>query len=329
MLIHKRRFALAMAVAVSVLSGVPASAADIPYSIKVTAIVEHPALDSVRQGAYDELRAQGYVEGRDFTWEFQSAQGNTAIAGQIAKKFVGDKPTVIIAIATPSAQAVASAARGQIPVVFSAVTDPVAAKLVKNLDRPGANITGVSDVLPLDSQLALIREMLPEVKRIGILFNPSEANSVTVVEQMRELGRKAGIDVLEGAAPDTNSVQSAARSLVGKVDAFYVPTDNTVVAAMEGASRISIENRIPLFASDVDSVPRGALAALGLKYHELGRLTGASVVRIMNGEKAGNIPVAVSDKYDLVLNAEIVRKIGLVIPESVASRASVIKGTLD
>ena len=302
-----------------------AQAAAPQYSIKVTAIVEHPALDSVRKGVYEELLANGYVEGKDFSWEFQSAQGNIAIAGQIAKKFAGDKPTVIVAIGTPSAQALAAAVRGQYPIVFSAVTDPVGAKLVKDLQNPGANITGASDILPLEKHLDLIREMLPNVKKIGILFNPSEANSVAVVNEMREIAGKVGIEILEGAAPDTNSVQSAARSLVGKVDAFYVPTDNTVVAAMEGASRISVENKIPLFASDIDSVPRGALAALGLSYHELGRQTGRIVIRIIKGEKPGNIPVGIIENISLVMNGEIIKKIDLTVPESILKRAEIVK----
>ena len=302
-----------------------AQAAEPTYAVKVTAIVEHPALDSVRKGALEELLAQGYVEGKDFSWEFQSAQGNSAIAGQIAKKFAGDKPSVIIAIGTPSAQAVAAAVRGQTPVVFSAVTDPVGAKLVKNLKKPGANITGASDVLPLENHLALMREMLPNLKTIGILFNPSEANSVAVVKEMRAISGKVGIEVLEGPAPDTNSVQSAARSLAGKVDAFYVPTDNTIVAAMEGASRISVENKIPLFASDNDSVPRGALAALGLSYQELGRETGKIAARILKGEKAGDIPVAILETNTLVLNADVAAKIGLNVPESILKRAEIVQ----
>ncbi len=325
MLTHARKIALSFATALVAMWSLSAQAAAPQYSIKVTAIVEHPALDSVRKGVYEELLANGYVEGKDFSWEFQSAQGNIAIAGQIAKKFAGDKPTVIVAIGTPSAQALAAAVRGQYPIVFSAVTDPVGAKLVKDLQNPGANITGASDILPLEKHLDLIREMLPNVKKIGILFNPSEANSVAVVNEMREIAGKVGIEILEGAAPDTNSVQSAARSLVGKVDAFYVPTDNTVVAAMEGASRISVENKIPLFASDIDSVPRGALAALGLSYHELGRQTGRIVIRIIKGEKPGNIPVGIIENISLVMNGEIIKKIDLTVPESILKRAEIVK----
>lgn len=317
-------FAAAVVTAWSLISAGMVGAAEPRYSIKVTAIVEHPALDAVRHGAYDALIAAGYAEGKDFSWEYQSAQGNTAIAAQIAKKFAGDKPSVIIAIATPSAQSIAAAVRGETPVVFSAVTDPIAAKLVRDLKKPGANITGASDALPLDRHLDLIREMLPQVRRIGILFNPSEANSVAVIDTMRQLGAPLGIDIVEGPAPDTNSVQSAARSLVGKIDAFYIPTDNTVVAAMEGAARVSVENNIPLFAADVDLVSRGALAALGLSYYELGRQTGESVVRIIRGESPGDIPVSDIKTVTLVLNPNVARKIGLAIPESILKRAEIV-----
>ncbi len=325
MLTRTRKIIFSLAVSMTALWSLSVEAAAPRYSVKITAIVEHPALDAVRKGTYDELIAQGYKEGKDFSWEFQSAQGNTAIAGQIAKKFAGDKPTVIVAIGTPSAQAVAAAVRGETPIVFSAVTDPISAKLVKDLDKPRANITGASDALPLDKHLDLIREMLPDAKRIGILFNPSEANSVAVISTMRKLGGPLGIEILEGPAPDTNSVQTAARSLVGKVDAFYIPTDNTVVAAMEGAARISVENKIPLFAADVDLVSRGALAALGLSYYELGRQTGQSVARILKGEKPGDIPVSMIEKVTLVYNPDVAKKIDLTIPESVLKRAEVVK----
>ncbi len=326
MMSRTRRTIVSVAASVAALWSLSVGAAEQPrYSVKITAIVEHPALDAVRKGTYDELVAQGYAEGKDFSWEFQSAQGNTAIAGQIAKKFAGDKPSVIVAIGTPSAQAVAAATRGQTPIVFSAVTDPIVAKLVKNLDKPGANITGASDALPLDKHLDMMREMLPNVKRIGILFNPSEANSVAVIESMRRMAGPLGIDILEGPAPDTNSVQSAARSLVGKVDALYIPTDNTVVAAMEGAARISVENKIPLFAADVDLVSRGALAALGLSYYQLGRQTGQSVSRILKGEKAGDIPVSVINTVTLVYSPDVAEKIGLAVPQSIQDRAEAFR----
>lgn len=309
-------------------SGVPLQAEMLrPYDIKITAIVEHPALDAVRQGIYDELIDRGLRENSEFTWEYQSAQGNTAIAAQIAKKFAGDRPSVIIAIATPSAQSVAAAVRGNSPVVFSTVTDPVGARLVSNMEKPGANITGTCDILPLKEQLALIREMLPGVRSIGLLFNPSEANSVAVAKQLSAIGKEEGITIIEGAAPDTNSVQSTARALVGKVDAFFVPTDNTVVAAIESVARVSIENKIPLFASDTDSVSRGALAALGFNYYDMGHVTGKIVYRILTGEKPGDIPVGMAETFTLVLNAEIAEKIGLSVPHSVMERATIIRGT--
>ena len=177
---------LAGAMLLSVLSAAPVLAADKTVAVSVLSIVEHPALDSVRDGVRDELKAEGYESGKNLKWQYQSAQGNTGTAAQIARKFIGDKPDVIVAIATPSAQAVVAATK-TIPVVFSAVTDPVAAKLVKSWEPSGSNVTGVSDLLALDKQMELVKQVVPNAKRVGMVYNPGEANSVVVVKQLKEL----------------------------------------------------------------------------------------------------------------------------------------------
>ncbi|MCB1863223.1 MAG: ABC transporter substrate-binding protein, partial [Gammaproteobacteria bacterium] len=202
-------------------------------SVRITAIVEHPALDAVRQGILDELRQHGYLPGDNLDWEFQSAQGDAGIAGQIARKFVGDAPDAIVAIATPSAQAVAAAAHGTLPVIFSAVTDPLDARLVDNLERPGGNVTGVSDLLPLEQHLALIREIVPDAGAVGIPYNPGEANAAVLVKRIEAMAPGLGLKIVTASAPTTGDVLMAARSLVGKVDVIYVTTDNTVIAAFE------------------------------------------------------------------------------------------------
>ena len=294
-------------------------------SVAVTAIVEHPALDAVRDGVQAALKDAGYVAGQNLKWQYQSAQGNTGTAAQIARKFVGDQPDAIVAIATPSAQAVVAATKS-VPVVFSAITDPVAAKLVKSWEPSKTNVTGVSDMLALDKQMDLVRQVVPNAKRVGMVYNPGEANSVVVLKQLKELLPKLGMTVVEAAAPRSVDVGSAARSLVGKVDVIYTSTDNNVVSAYEALVKVGQEAKIPLVASDTDSVKRGAVAAYGINYRDLGEQTGRIVVRILKGEKAGDIKPELSTKMELFVNPGAAEKQGIKLSDAlVKSAAQVVR----
>ena len=314
----KKAFTLAAAVLVAATVALPARAADV--SVAITQIVEHPALDACRKGVKDVLAEAGFVEGENLEWSYESAQGNMATAVQIAKKFVGDGPDVIVAIATPSAQAVVASTK-DIPVVFSAVTDPVGAKLVASWEKPGANVTGTSDKAPIDKHLAMIRRILPNAKSVGVLYNPGEANSVSSLDAVKAAAPAFGMTVIEGAAPKSSEVLAAARALVGKVDALYVPTDNTVVSAFEAVVKVGYDAQLPVFASDVDSVPRGAIAAMGFNYYEVGRQTGEMVVQILKGAKPADIPVSGVKKTDLWLNPKSAAKMGVTIPEAMIAEA--------
>ena len=189
-------------------------------SVAVTSIVEHPALDAVRDGVKEALQKAGLEDGKTLRWQYQTAQGNAGTAGQIARKFVGDQPDVIVAISTPSAQALLATTKN-IPIVFSAVTDPVAGQLTPSWDASGTNVTGVSNALDLTKQAEMIRRILPQAKRVGVVYNPGEANSATVIKQLRELLPKYGMTLVEAAAPRSVDVATSARSLLGKVDLFY------------------------------------------------------------------------------------------------------------
>jgi len=301
--------------------GMFAQAPAVAQSVAVTSIVEHPALDSVRDGVKQALAAAGYTEAKGLKWQFQTAQGNTAIAAQIARKFVGDKPDVIVAIATPSAQAVVAATKS-IPVVYSAVTDPVAAQLVPSMDPSGTNVTGVSDALALDRQVALIKKVVPQAKRVGMVYNPGEANSVVVVKRLRELLPKSGMSLVEATAARTVDVGAAARSLVGKVDVIYTNTDNNVVSAYEALVKVGIDAKIPLVASDTDSVKRGAIAALGVNYHDLGVQTGKMVVKILKGQKPGDLASETSDKLELFINPGAAKKQGVELSDAFVKSAT-------
>ena len=277
----------------------PVVAAD--KHVAITQIVEHPALDAVRKGVKDVLAEEGYKEGENLKWSFESAQGNPATAAQIAKKFSGDAPDVIVAIATPSAQTVVSSTK-TIPVVFSAVTDPLGAKLVKDMNHPGKNVTGVTDLTPIAAHMALVKRVVPNAKRLGVISNPGEANSVTLVALIEAEAPKVGMSVWVASATKSGEVLAAARSLVGKVDVIYIPTDNTVISAFEAVVKVGNEAKIPVLAGDTDSVKRGAVAAAGFNYYDIGRQTGHMVVKILKGGNAGDMAVEGVAKTDLYIN---------------------------
>ncbi|EPZ90993.1 oligopeptide ABC transporter, oligopeptide-binding protein [Burkholderia cenocepacia BC7] len=293
-------------------------------TVKVLSIVDHPALDAIRDGVRAELKAEGYGDDK-LKWEYQSAQGNTGTAAQIARKFVGDKPDVIVAIATPAAQSVVAATKS-VPVVYSGVTDPVAAQLVKGWGPSGTNVTGVSDKLPLDRQVALIKRVVPNAKTVGMVYNPGEANSVVVVKELKEILAKQGMTLKEAAAPRTVDIGPAAKSLIGKVDVIYTNTDNNVVSAYEALVKVANEAKIPLVAGDTDSVKRGGIAALGINYGDLGRQTGKVVARILKGEKPGAIASETSSNLELFVNTGAAAKQGVTLsPDLVKEAKTVIK----
>jgi putative ABC transport system substrate-binding protein len=308
-----------LAVAATLALTLPAKAEDV--TVAVTAIVEHPALDAVRKGVQDTLAAAGYKEGENLKFLFESAQGNPATAAQIARQFAGEDPNVIVPISTPSAQAVVSATH-DIPVVFTAVSDPLGAQLVKDMDKPGSNVTGLSDMSPVAEHIGLIKEILPNVKSVGYLYNSGEANSVSLLAVLKQEAEKAGLTVVESAATKSAEVQGAARALVGRADVIYVPTDNTIISALEGAVAVAEESKLPLFTADTDSVSRGAIAALGFNYYDVGKQTGDIVVRILKGENPGDIAVKVAAGSDLVVNKTAAEKMGVTLPEGVLKRAN-------
>ncbi|MBR7889453.1 ABC transporter substrate-binding protein [Marinomonas sp. A79] len=306
-------------VASAILSGV--AQAD-PVYVATTAIVEHPALDAVRDGIKETLNENGYT-GDKLKFTYESAQGKPDIASQIARKMVGDQPDIIVAIATPSAQAAVTAS-DSIPVVFSAVTDPLAARLITNLEKPGGNVTGLSDMANIEEHLSLIKDFIPNLKTVGIPYNPAEANSVSMLAQVKKVAAEMGIKIIESPAPRTSDVMIAAKQLVGKVDAIYTPIDNTIISAVESVVKVGIDAQIPVFAGDTDTVARGAVAAIGYDYFDLGRQTGEIVVRILNGEKAGDIAVKMAKGTNLFVNPKMAKRMGIEVPDAVLARATKI-----
>lgn len=289
--------------------------------VSITAIVEHPALDNVREGVIAQLKAEGFEEGKNLVIDFQSAQGNPATAAQIAKKFAGDKPDATVAIGTPSAQALVSATQ-DIPVVFAAVTDPIAAKLVTSWDASHTNVTGVSDMLPLAPQIELMKKIVPNLSKVGYVYSPGEVNSTIVLEQLKTDLAKENIELIAAPAQRTTDVLTAARSLGGKVQIIYTSLDNNVVSSFESMYKAANEIKVPLLASDTSSVARGAVAALGVNYHNIGVKTGEVVARILRGEAAGDIPSQRMDKFDLFISNKHAQEQGISLSDALKQEAT-------
>jgi putative ABC transport system substrate-binding protein len=270
--------------------------------------------------ALDALKDRGYIEGKTVTYDIQIAQGNMATANSIAKNLVGRKVDLIYAIATPSAQAVVNATKN-IPIVISSVTDPVGAGLVKSIALPGANVTGTTDRSPVDRQVDLMLQIRPELKRLGFIYNSGEDNSISSLRQLKEEASKRGIEVVEATVSNSSGVFPAARSLVGKVEAVHIPTDNTVVSAFESVVKVCEDNKIALFAADTDSVDRGAIAALAVDYYRLGRQSGEMAVRILDKAAPSTMPIESLHDLKLVINRGAAQKMGVAIPEAVIRKA--------
>ncbi|ENM5825327.1 ABC transporter substrate-binding protein [Vibrio metoecus] len=292
--------------------------------VAVSQIVEHPALDATRQGLLDGLKAKGYEEGKNLEFDYKTAQGNPAIAVQIARQFVGENPDVLVGIATPTAQALVSATK-TIPIVFTAVTDPVGAKLVKQLEQPGKNVTGLSDLSPVEQHVELIKEILPNVKSIGVVYNPGEANAVSLMELLKISAAKHGIKLVEATALKSADVQSATQAIAEKSDVIYALIDNTVASAIEGMIVAANQAKTPVFGAATSYVDRGAIASLGFDYYQIGVQTADYVAAILEGKDPGTLDVQVAKGSDLVINKAAAEQLGITIPEAVLARATSIK----
>lgn len=295
------------------------------YRISVSQFVEHPALDAVLKGFQDSMRDQNIP----VKFVVHNAQANMGTAGQIAKQILGEQPDLILAIATPTAQACAQALKKapssmKATLLFTAVTDPIAAGLVKSWERPGGNITGVSDMLPLAKHMEMMMTFFPNLKKLGIIYNAGEANSKVTVKKLQAFAKKNGFRVVPATASKSSEVYQAAKSLVGRVDAVYIPTDNTVVSAFESAVKVGTQNRLPIFAADVDSVKRGAVAAMGFDYYKHGYQTGILARKILNGANPAVTPVETQKQLLLHINKRYAGRMGVNIPASLLKRADKI-----
>jgi putative tryptophan/tyrosine transport system substrate-binding protein len=297
-------------------------------STKTVAIItmnDTPQLLEVKDGVIKGLAERGYVDGNDIRIDFKSAQGNFGLAQQIARQFVGENPDVIVSITTPASQAVV-AATNEIPIVFTTVTDPLRAKIITTFKHPGGNVTGVSDLVPTERQIDVIKEIVPNLKTLGLVFDPSLDNSRSTVDSIKELAKTKGFTTIESNAMSVNDVPTAGQNLVGKVDAIFVPNDTTVYSAFEALVKVAQDTKTPLFTAERRSVERGAIATVGYDFGDMGNITAGFVEKVLKGEKPGDIDaIYLNDDpkaLSLYVNKASAEKMGATIPQAVLDRAA-------
>ncbi len=293
--------------------------------IGVNQFVEHPALDAILKGFQDDLKENGI----EVEYKIYNAQGNVSTTAQIANQITSDSPDLILAIATPSAQAEVAATRknahmAEVPIIFTGITDPLLAGLVTDMKKPTANVTGVSNQMPMDQHIAMIKRFLPNIKKLGVLYNAGEANSVSNVKRLKAAAEAQHIELVEASVANSSEVTQAAKSLIGNVQALYVPTDNTVVSNIEAVVKIAEETKTPFFCADVDSVKRGVSACMGFDYYEHGKQTGAMARRILAGAKPQDTPVEFQEHLKFYLNPKAAKRMGLGIPKQAYDDAIII-----
>ena len=281
------------------------------FRIGISQFITHQSLDATREGFVDELAKQGYVEGKNIEIDLQNAQGEQRNLKTISQQ-LAESSDVVLAIATPSAQSLANTTQTT-PVIFSAVTDPVSAKLVESREHPGGNVTGTSDQSSdaISTQINLIKKVLPKAKTIGILYTQSEPNSVVQKDEAKRLLEEKGFTVVEKTILDSNNVKAAAESLMAEVDMVFVPTDNIISSTMETVKQVSIKHKVPVFGGSTEMIAVGGLYNYGTNYEELGRQTARMLVRVLKGEKPENIAVELPEKLELHTNQEMADALGI------------------
>ena len=283
-------------------------------TIGILQYVTHNALDSAREGFVKALADNGFTEGVNVIFDVQNAQADGNNLSTMSNRFVNNKVDLVLAIATPAAQSIASLTN-DIPILFTAVTDPVDARLVASAEAPSGNVTGTNDMNPIAEQFDLLAKLVPEAKTVGIMFTSSEDNSVLQAGIAKTEAEKRGLTVVEQTVTNANDVQQAAQSLVGKCDAIYVPTDNTLASAIPTLGAVAEEAKIPVICGEANMVLGGGFATLGINYFNLGYQTGEMAVRVLNGESTATMPVESLKEFDFTINGNVADALGITIPE--------------
>jgi len=284
-------------------------------------IVAHPALDNDSKGFAAALAEEGFIEGKNITIDRQNAQGDQPTCAIIAQKFQDDKVDLVHAISTPNAQAQVKVSK-TIPIVFSSVTDPVATGIVPKMGKTGTHVTGVSDRWPITLQCEMYQDLVPHTKKWGTIYNPGDVNVTFHIKEMKKTIEGMGLKLIEAHVSTSAEVMQAAQSLVGRVDAIHITSDNTCVSAFESIVKVCNTNNIALFAGDRDSTPRGATAAYGPDYFLVGYTAGKKAARILKGEKPGSIPAGLASEYSLWISLKSAKAQGVKLPLTLVKKAA-------
>lgn len=288
------------------------------YKIGVIQLVEHAALDAAYKGFVDGLKEAGFEDGKNITIDYQNAQGDQSNCQTIANKLINDQNNLILAIATPAAQAVANTTK-DIPILVTAVTDPAAAKLVASNEAPGGNVSGTSDLTPVKEQIGLITQLVPNVKKVGLLYCSSEANSKFQIEIAKKELEALGLEGVEATVSNSNEIQQVTQSLVGKVEAIYIPTDNMLAAGMATVAQVTTPSKLPVVVGEEGMVNNGGTATYGINYYNLGKLTAAQAVAILkDGKKPAEMPIEYASEGTLVVNQEALITMGIELPQELS-----------
>lgn len=288
--------------------------------IGVLQLIEHNALDSAYKGFVDGLKEAGYEDGKNIIIDYQNAQGEQANCITIGQKFINDKSDLILAIATPAAQAIANMTK-DIPILITAVTDPADSKLVADNNAPGGNVTGTSDLTPVEAQIELLKEIIPNVKTVGLLYCSSEQNSVFQINIAKKKLDAMGIKYIDIAISNLNEIQQVIQNVIGKVEAIYTPTDNMIANGMATVALMTEPAKLPVICGEGGMTMLGGTVTYGINYYELGKLTSTQAVSILKGDKkTSEMPIEYLQKFDLVVNTNMIESIGLTIPESLYNK---------
>ena len=294
-------------------------------NVGIVQLVEHAALDAANKGFVEGLASKGYKEGQNIAYDRQNAQADQSNLQNIAHRFVNNKVNLIYAIATPAAQTVANVT-SDIPIVATAVTDYKAAKLVKDNAKPGTNVTGTTDMNPVEQQLDLLLKLVPNAKSVGTIYCSSEVNSQLQIEILKKAAAAKGVTVKEATVSNVNDIQQAARSLVGKVQAIYVPTDNVLASAMPTLVSVTEEAKLPVICGEGGMVKAGGVATLGVDYYKLGFQAGEMAADILGGKsKPADMAIQAQKEFKAMVNVKEAEKIGLKVPEDVLKGAELVK----
>ena len=309
---------MSIAMVIAMIAGCGGS--DAKIKIGVVQLVEHPALDASYEGFVAALKDAGYVDGDNITIDYQNGQGEQANCQTIATQFANDKVDLVLAIATPAAQAAANVIK-DIPILVTAVTDPEDARLVDTNENPGGNVSGTSDLTPVKEQLELMLKLIPDVKSVAVLYSSSESNSVFQANLAREAAKVLDLETIEATISSSNEIQQVVESVLSRVDAIYIPTDNTFANAMATVTMITEPAGIPVIVGESGMVDNGGLATVGLDYYRLGYQTGEMAVRILKDDaKTADMPIEYLREMDLSINTDIAESLNISIPADLAEQ---------